>query len=368
MIGNVQMSLDEPSLEKKQQLESTSATPLRTHGHISTHVQLQSALKCRSVYSVQTFQDLFQLLKEIKHAPSSSIPPELGRLQDMEPCLEELQAMVGQKKLKQDLLKLLLFCAQGFHKTDNAMMNLCLFGQSGLGKTALTKIIADIYYHAGLLQRTAFNQKERYLRGTRSNMIGRFLGETPRLTQALINQAITEQKVLLIDEAYQMNHPEKRDSFSKELLDTLNQNLSEYPSKLRVIIAGYKQDVIDCFFAANSGLERRINFTFELEEYSHGELREIFFQQLMRCNCDVHNIWNVGTEAWFQRNKDAFLFAGGDMENLAKEARINAAQRSFGLPYFLKNKIKQCDLDTAVETLKQRRLKQQSIDVSHFYL
>ena len=33
--------------------------------------------------------------------------------------------------------------------------------------------------------------------------------------------------VLFIDEAYSLGNPEGRDSFSKECLDTLNQNLTE---------------------------------------------------------------------------------------------------------------------------------------------
>ena len=36
-----------------------------------------------------------------------------------------------------------------------------------------------------------------------------------------------EGGVLLIDEAYSLGNPEKRDSFSKECIDTLNQNLTD---------------------------------------------------------------------------------------------------------------------------------------------
>lgn len=366
MISNIQMNVENPVHDSKTKVSVNDSAEISPSPCYNVEI-LNNLLSARSNYKVASFCDLLHVLEEVRLIPDAYLPPEILKLRAMEQCLKELDAIIGQTKLKNNLLRLVLFCAQNLHQKTNAMMNLCLFGSSGVGKSAITKIIADIYYHAGLLSQTAENQKERFLRGTRSTMIGRYLGETARLTQSVINQAIAEQKVLLIDEAYQMNHPDKRDSFSKEMLDTLNQNLSEYPDKLRVILAGYKQDVIECFFGGNQGLERRIGFIYELEAYTHSELRAIFFQQLFRCSCDVENRWKVATDSWFKKHKDTFIYAGGDMENLAKSARIHAAQRSFGTPYFFKNLINGHDLDQALEELKNGRLKEKP-DLMDMYM
>ena len=56
--------------------------------------------------------------------------------------------------------------------------------------------------------------------------------------------------ILFIDEVYSLGNIEKRDSFSKECIDTLNENLtSKKKTDFICIIAGYKDDIKDCFFA-----------------------------------------------------------------------------------------------------------------------
>ena len=55
--------------------------------------------------------------------------------------------------------------------------------------------------------------------------------------------------VLFIDEVYQLGNAEGRDSYSKECIDTINQNLTERQGKFICIIAGYKDSVEKCFFS-----------------------------------------------------------------------------------------------------------------------
>ena len=44
--------------------------------------------------------------------------------------------------------------------------------------------------------------------------------------------------VLLIDEAYSLGNEDKKDSFAKECIDTINQNLTEGKADFICIIAG----------------------------------------------------------------------------------------------------------------------------------
>ena len=59
---------------------------------------------------------------------------------------------------------------------------------------------------------------------------------------------------------------------------TINQNLTEKGDKFLCIIAGYKKDVEECFFAYNRGLERRFPLRFNIDKYDYKELYEIFMK------------------------------------------------------------------------------------------
>ena len=81
-------------------------------------------------------------------------------------------------------------------------------------------------------------------------------------TSFIINNLINKSLggVLFIDEAYSLGNSEGRDSFSKECIDTINQNLTEKKNQLLVIIAGYQEALDTCFFNYNEGLRRRFPF------------------------------------------------------------------------------------------------------------
>ena len=84
--------------------------------------------------------------------------------------------------------------------------------------------------------------------------------------------------VLFIDEAYSLGNSEKRDSFSKEAIDMINQYLSENKNDLMVIIAGYDEELDKCFFAYNPGLKRRFSSYYKIEGYDYNELIDIFLE------------------------------------------------------------------------------------------
>jgi len=74
----------------------------------------------------------------------------------------------------------------------------------------------------------------------RSDLVAGFLGQTAMKTQEVIDSA--KGGVLLIDEAYSLGNEEKKDSFAKECIDTINQNLTEGKGDFICIIAGYKEE------------------------------------------------------------------------------------------------------------------------------
>ena len=100
-------------------------------------------------------------------------------------------------------------------------------------------LLGKIYTKLGILSKGTF------VKATRSDFVAGYLGQTAIKTRKLIEDNLGG--VVFIDEAYAMGNEEKRDSFSKEALDTLCELLSDHKSELMVIIAGYKEELDKCF-------------------------------------------------------------------------------------------------------------------------
>jgi hypothetical protein len=157
---------------------------------------------------------------------------------------------------------------------------------------------------------------------------------------------------MFIDEAYSLGHSEGRDSFSKECLDTLNQNLSERRDFL-CIIAGYKDDLEKCFFKMNEGLRRRFTFRYDIEGYNAKELLDIFLLKLKNEGWTVDMDEMEKLEKLFTDNKNNFPNYGGDIETLFlnckivhsrrvlfddKKKRLSLEDIKKGIEYFLKHR------------------------------
>lgn len=303
-----------------------------------------------SPFKFETFADMIKAVEN----PVNLVYPDICALQKIVPTMRRFNRLVGQDQLKKRLIGFCQYLTQPMARNDE-MLNMCLFGGPGLGKTTFAQLIAEMFVELGLLPKTRHNGKDKFIIGTRSNMIGKYLGQTAPKTQEVIDRCIEEGKILLMDEAYQFGNSEKRDSYSKELIDTLNQNLSEKAGKFFVILAGYKEDVQRCFFAYNKGLERRFTDPFTLQAYSAAELRDIFLLKMKDQNLVPNDIDKLGPVDWWEKQKSTFKYFGGDIESLVVKLKITHAQRVFGLPEAYKGRIVQEDLDKALFHLKQGR-------------
>ena len=249
--------------------------------------------------------------------------------------LSELQKMVGLTKIKENMVNQILFFLQGLNikyekdgfgqiieNTD--MLHTVITGPPGVGKTELGKILGKVYKAINVLSKGTFRLV------SRSDLIAKYLGQTAVKTQEIINSCLGG--VMFIDEAYALGHEEGRDSFSKECLDTLNQNLTEKRDFL-CIIAGYKESLEKCFFNMNDGLRRRFTFRYDIEGYSADELREIFEIKLLedkwkldfKENDDKDKITQYND--FFKKNSERFPNYGGDIETLFLKCKIAHSKR-----------------------------------------
>jgi len=157
-----------------------------------------------------------------------------------------------------------------------------------------------------------------------------YLGQTAIKTKDVIKECLGG--ILFIDEAYSLGNSEKRDSFSKECIDTLCEALSDHKDNLMVIIAGYENELENCFFNYNQGLNSRFTWRFKTDDYTPEDLYNIFIKKIHDNGWSIHNnsklISNFNSE-WFAKNKEYFKFYGRDIETFLAKTKIAHSRRVF---------------------------------------
>lgn len=289
---------------------------------------------------IKTITDLIELGKTYDVNDKNRYVINLKALNKCVKPLEELDAMIGMKNIKQMIIDLIFFRLQNIDDNNDELWHLVIQGTPGSGKTEVAKILAKLYYSMGIVQ------KEELIMVKRSDLIGKYLGHTAKMTQDIFDNA--KGSVLFIDEAYSLGHPEGRDSFSKECIDTINQNLTENRETV-VFIAGYKDQLNESFFSYNPGLNRRFKMRLNVDKYSATDLRQIFLKKIK------DNKWNIYNDndskelpvMFFEKNISLFKYNGGDMENLWHLTKIVHARRIFGKSNDLLKKITNEDLQNA---------------------
>jgi hypothetical protein len=254
--------------------------------------------------------------------------------------LKDLDAMIGMKNIKEMIIDLIFFRLQNLEDTKDELWHLVIQGTPGSGKTEVARIIGKLYYSLGIIKNDKFTLVKR------SDLIGKYLGHTAKMTQEVFDNA--KGGILFIDEAYSLGNPEQRDSFSKECIDTINQNLTENKETV-VFIAGYKDQLNESFFSYNPGLNRRFKMRMTVDKYNASDLRDIFIKKIKE------NLWSIFDDDidkeipmfFFEKNLEMFKYNGGDMENLWHLTKIVHARRIFGKPHNLMKKIKLEDIENA---------------------
>ena len=181
---------------------------------------------------------------------------------------------------------------------------------------------------------------------TRDMIIGRYLGETSIKCKKVIDDC--QGGVMFLDEAYALGNPEGRDSFSKEAIDCINQNLSEQKCNFLCIIAGYKDALDKCFFSYNEGLRRRFPFVYTIEKYTAEELCEIFKHMVKQIGWNAEEV----PDKFFKDNYECFENQGGDIEVLMLMTKIESAKRTLFVP----EERKKINLKDLEKSFKQFRI------------
>ena len=281
---------------------------------------------------ISCIADLIQLIDHNPVAENVEYNINMNALHRISEPLRKLDAMVGMDSLKESVVDQIIYFMQDLHlhplvkgdKCDknsgafNDYMHTVIYGPPGTGKTEVAQLIGAIFSRMGVLRKSKFRKV------TRSDLIAGYLGQTAIKTADVIKECLGG--VLFIDEAYALGSTDKRDSFSKECIDTLCEALSNHKSDLMVIVAGYEKDLNECFFNANPGLNSRFTWRFKIDDYTPAQLAKIYEKKVHDCGWELHEPIRLN---WFEANMCYFKCYGRDMETLLSRAKIAHGRRLF---------------------------------------
>jgi SpoVK/Ycf46/Vps4 family AAA+-type ATPase len=192
----------------------------------------------------------------------------------LEDCLKELDRLIGLESVKKEVRQLVDFLTvQGLRKSrglavTQVSLHQVYSGNPGTGKTSVARLMAEILKSLNLLKSGHLVETDR------AGLVAGYVGQTAIKVTDVVNKALGG--VLFIDEAYSLSSQESaRSDFGLEAIETLLKLMEDHRDNLVIIAAGYT-DKMRIFLGSNPGLKSRFNHYLHFEDYSPGQLTEIF--------------------------------------------------------------------------------------------
>jgi SpoVK/Ycf46/Vps4 family AAA+-type ATPase len=306
---------------------------------------IQTIREKKQIYSpVTNISDLLKLARENPIVENVEYSINMAALQKILEPLGKLEKMIGMETLKENVVDQIIYFIQDLHIKDdstgafNDYMHTAIYGPPGTGKTEVAELLGAIFSKMGILKKNKFKKV------TRADLIAGYLGQTAIKTADVIKECLGG--VLFIDEAYSLGTKEKKDSFSKECIDTLCEALSNHKSDLMVIIAGYEKELNDCFFNMNPGLNSRFNWRYKIDAYTSEQMTQIYEKKIK------DNGWMLQEpipQNWFESNKCYFKYYGRDIELLLSRVKIAHGRRLFSSATYSKKALTTSDLENGMK-------------------
>ncbi len=198
----------------------------------------------------------------------------------LDEVLNELDDFIGMRSVKNMIRRLAVQsmfmkqrAAMGAGKVQQMSMNFILTGNPGTGKTSIARKMGEV------LQSMEILPTSRVIEASRSSLVGKYMGETPKIVNNMCDKAMGG--ILFIDEAYTLSA--ENDPYGKEAIDTLMKRMEDDRGKFVVIAAGYKEEM-EAFLAVNPGLASRFSHKMHIDDYNEDELLAIYKKMASKDN------------------------------------------------------------------------------------
>ena len=192
--------------------------------------------------------------------------------------LDELDKLIGLESVKTQLKRIRAILLKNKNSNEKLNLHMCFYGNPGTGKTVVARLMANIFYEAGVLPTNKLIETDR------SGLCGQYVGQTAPLTHKKVKEAMGG--VLFIDEAYTLCADSSGEDYGKEAIAALLKDMEDYKGKFCVILAGYKEEM-EKMIALNPGFDSRINRKIDFPDYSIDEQLQIFDIMLKKKNYEI---------------------------------------------------------------------------------
>lgn len=301
--------------------------------------------KCikKPMTTIQELIDLGEDYDKYKEDDDTYFNIDLKALHNMKDPLETLNSMIGLKDVKDSIIEQILFYIQHLESKNNDFLHTALYGNPGVGKTELGRIVGKIYSSLGFLS------SGHVIEAHAEDFIGSVVGQTAIKTRAILDKALGG--VLVIDEAYALGNKDGK-SYVDDFISTLLPFLTEHRNDFVCILMGYKKDIQDNLFSKNKGLKRRFPNCYAIRDYNTTELRDILIKKIKDYG------WYYDEEAIsvdsFNKCKDenskVFEDNGGSMENIFKHIKRAHSKRVLYFPPEKKKTINKSDFENGLKS------------------
>ena len=285
---------------------------------------------------------------------------DVTKLIVIEKELIELHELIGLDLIKQSIFEQLVFYLQNMHVGSEMYLNTVIYGPPGTGKTTVSKLLGRMFSKLKVISLPEDYEYEDdeeeegiFEMARRDDLIGEYLGSTSVKTQEFLQMCIGG--VMFIDEVYSLGNKDGGDSFAKEAIDTINLFLSEHRDHFMMIVAGYKEEINQCFFKYNEGLRRRFMWYHTIDPYTPEQLRDIFMSKLKKSN------WKWSEEVpesmlhVIRSHPHLFQDNAGSIENFITLLKIKHSNRVVLLDESFKKVITDKDIQHTIKASKKEK-------------